>query len=77
MRLEPCVDGDARRTGRELRRFQKPSGSSKSEVKQGEKKHNALHFSGKVKESESIIDLSGFCWVFSIIKSAFRNIYIC
>ena len=42
-----------------------------------EKNHKVLNFSEKVKENESIIDLSGFCWVFSIIKSAFRNIYIC
>lgn len=40
-------------------------------------KNNVLYFSRKVKKNESIIDLSGFCWVFSIIKSAFRNIYIC
>lgn len=43
----------------------------------GREKTQCINFSGKVKKNESTIDLSGFCGVFSIIKSAFRNIYIC
>lgn len=69
---------ETRRAGNSLGKSKKARGFLEFKVDlKREKKHNVLNFSEKVKENESIIDLYGFCWVFSITKSAFRNIYIC